>query len=167
VAARTRVVNYRDVPLDELEAVHDTAKMIEHLAGTKNKLLKARDKRDYEATVEAIVGSIQANNAMKDGYLPLNPSRLERIRQQLESVDAWHIKPEALFRQLDGDQLGEAHRSLFQPLEDAQSAESVMWEETAKNLQGIWGRYTRKELAELYGRKHVIPALQGDTMTKA
>ncbi|MCG9045080.1 MuF-C-terminal domain-containing protein [Laribacter hongkongensis] len=167
VAARTRVVNYRDVPLDELEAVHDTAKMIEHLAGTKNKLLKARDKRDYEATVEAIVGSIQANNAMKDGYLPLNPTRLERIRQQLESVDAWHIKPEALFRQLDGDQLGEAHRSLFLPLEDAQNAESVMWEETARNLQAIWGRYSRKELAELYGRKHQIPALQGDSMTKA
>ncbi len=167
VAARTRVVNYRDVPLDELEAVHDTAKMIEHLAGTKNKLLKVRDKRDYEATVEAIVGSIHANNAMKDGYLPLNPTRLERIRQQLESVDAWHIKPEALFRQLDGDQLGEAHRSLFQPLEDAQNAESVMWEETARNLQAIWGRYSRKELAELYGRKHQIPALQGDSMTKA
>ncbi|MCG9052344.1 hypothetical protein LH447_04395 [Laribacter hongkongensis] len=167
VAARTRVINYRDVPLDELDAVYDMAKMIEHLAGTKNKLLKARDKRDYEATVEAIVGSIQANNVVKDGYLPLNPSRLERIRQQLESVDAWHIKPEALFRQLDGDQLGEAHRSLFKPLEDAQSAESVMWEETARNLQAIWGRYTRKELAELYSRKHVIPALQGDTMTKA
>lgn len=163
----SRVVNWREVAIDELRGMRDAVKQIEHLARTKNKLLAEKDKRDFEAQVDTVVSAIEANHTRVERSVPLHESLREKVGNWVGNAHAWHTKPEFLFRWLDGDaEVGPVWQAMFKPLADAESVEQQMQEKATKELQRILGAYTREERAKWYAEKHYVHQV-GQSIDKA
>lgn len=163
----SRVVNWREVSIDELRGMRDAVKQIEHLARTKNRLLAEKDKRDFEAQVDTVVSAIEANHTRTERSVPLHESMREKVGNWASNAHAWHTKPEFLFRWLDGDaEVGPVWQALFKPLADAEAVEQRMQEKSTKELQRILGAYTREERAKWYVEKHYVQQV-GQSIDKA
>lgn len=167
VANDARVISYKQVTVEELRGIRDALRQIEHLARTKNRLLAAQSQRDFEATVDSVVSTIESSHNRVDKPVPLHESLKDRMASWASQAHAWHTKPEFLFRWLDGDrETGPVWRAMFKPLADAETAEQTMQADVTKRLAKIMSAYTRKERAGWYGEKHYIPAI-GRSMDKA
>jgi hypothetical protein len=151
---------YQLLTVEEVRGIGDAIKNVAHVAGRQNKLLSGAAKTDFQATVDGIVASIEANNELRDQDDRYASEQMERLMNVLQNSDAWLTKPEALFLALDGDQQGDAWRNLFKPLADAEAAEIRMWEKVGKELQDIWSAYTPKEKAELHTKKFHIGSIR-------
>jgi hypothetical protein len=158
--------NWKNLTLDNLLGLRDAVKTVEHLARLKNKLLEAQEERDFQAVVDEVVGSIEANHSVAAEGVNLAPTWRDRAKDFLASIDAAHVKPEFLFRWLDGEKdLGPVWRALFKPLADAENAEHVMTRDLAERMQAVFGRYTTSERAQWLTRRIHIPEVKM-TMTK-
>lgn len=157
---------YQLLTVEEVRGIGDTIKNVAHVAGRQNKLLSGAAKADFQATVDSIVASIEANNELNDNALRFQPGRLENLTNLLKNADAWLTKPEALFLALDGDQQGEAWNNLFKPLADAESSEIHMWEKAGKELTDIWAAYTPQERSKMHSDRVHIQSIR-QSMNKA
>lgn len=136
-----RTINYRQLTVAELDAVYDTLKQIDHFASLKGKLLKAAKQRTVEQAAQAIVGSIAEHHTIETRPPDYAPSRFKRLVDAVKKWDAWHVKPEFLFRWLDGENpQGATHELLFQPIADAQNAETVMLKEAVPAIRALFDR---------------------------
>lgn len=168
-----RRTNYRQLTLDELEAVDDAVRQIDHMSRLKTKLLAAKAERDFDATVEAIVSTIGAHHEITEEAFDYRPDSLwTRAVNGVKAMDAAHVRPEFVFRWLDGDQdLGPVHQALFQPLADAEAAEVRMYRDAATDLETILSRVgTRKQRAKWFTERITVPAdlkLAGNTVTRS
>lgn len=168
-----RRTNYRQLTLDELEAVDEALRQIDHLSRTKTTLLAAKAERDFDATVEAIVTAIGEHHTITDEAFDYRPgSVFTKVADAAKVMDAAHVRPEFLFRWLDGDRdLGPVHQALFQPLADAEAAETRMYRDAATDLESILGRVgTPKARARWFSERiPVDPSFQlaGNTVTRS
>lgn len=98
--------SYKELTVEEFRGVVDTVKQIEHLGRLKNKLLTAKDKREFEAAKQEIATSIEANagNRTADSRTPT--TNLGRKVQSLKRFRASHYKVAMLARVLDGGKDG-------------------------------------------------------------
>ncbi len=157
VADDARIVNWREVSIEELRGMRDAVKQIEHLARTKNKLLAAADQRSFEEQIDSVVSTIEANHTRVERSVPMHESFTVKLGQWAGNAHAWHTKPEFLFRWLDGDaEVGPVWQALFKPIADAEAAEQRMQEKATKELSRILSAYTREERAKWYGEKHYV-----------
>lgn len=139
--------NYRNLTVEQLRGVSDTIKNIAHLAGLKNRLLASEDEREFSEHVDALVGSIESNHTVSPDPLDLAPSFATRFGNWLSEVDSWLVKPEFLFRWLDGDVVnGPVARALFQPIADAEGAERDRMMASSLRLKEIFDGYDRGKL---------------------
>lgn len=157
---------YQLLTVEEVRGIGDAIKNVAHVAGRQNKLLSGAAKADFQATVDGIVASIEANNELNDNALRFQPGRLENLTNLLKNADAWLTKPEALFLALDGDQQGDTWNYLFKPLADAESSEIRMWEKSGKELADIWAAYTPQERAKMHTDRVHIQSIR-QSMNKA
>lgn len=154
----SRVINYREVPVEELRGIRDALRQIEHLARTKNKLLTARDKRDFQELIDGVVASIDSNRTRSNAAPPLHENFADKIASFARDAHAWHTKPEFLARWLDGDvEQGPVWQALFRPIADAESAQQALTFEKTNELREIMNAYTRQERAEWYSKGPYIP----------
>jgi hypothetical protein len=70
--------NYRDLTFEQLIGLNDSVKQIEHLARLKNKLLRAKEKRELDEAVTTLDASIRANK----------PSRPKQIEARLPAAES-------------------------------------------------------------------------------
>lgn len=162
-----RTVNYREVSVEELRGIRDTVKQIEHMARLKNKLLASADERSFEEQVDAIVSTIDENHSRNPEPPQYTESMKKRLKDFVGDAHAWHMKPEFIFRWLDGDaETGTVWRALFKPLADAEIAEQQMQERVTKELNEIMSEYTRAERAKWHTQKYFIKGI-GQSMNKA
>lgn len=98
--------SYKDMTMEELRGLVDTVKQIEHLGRLKNRLLTAKDQRQYEAIRDDIVKSIDehAGDRQADTRSPTTTGG--RVMQGLKKFWAAHIKIATLARVLDGGRDG-------------------------------------------------------------
>ncbi|MFA7322042.1 MAG: hypothetical protein WC000_11315, partial [Dokdonella sp.] len=92
--------SYKDMTVEELRGLRDTIKQIEHQGRLKNKLLLARDKRDFDAIALEMAASI-----IEHGGKP-RPVDLEGpnpVMDWFAGAAASHRKLSSLFRQMDGN----------------------------------------------------------------
>jgi len=98
--------NYRDMTVEEFRGLVDTVKQIEHLARLKNKLLTAKDQREFEAVRDEIAKSITDNAGDRDADTRTPTTNLGRALQAMRNFGAAHIKAATLARILDGGKDG-------------------------------------------------------------
>lgn len=98
--------SYRDMTVEQLRGLIDTVKMIEHIGRTKNRLLKARDQRDYEAVRDEIAASIVDNANGRQANTRTATTAGGRFIQALRNFGAAHIKSATLARIMDGGKDG-------------------------------------------------------------
>lgn len=159
--------NYKETSFEELQAIRDSVKNIEHLARVKNKLLANKKARDLQTAEDEIVASIAAHHRMNQDPPDFAPDFKDRIQEKARGVLAAHTKMEFLFEYLDGNKSGGAAWSyLFKPFADAENTENNMMREVTKNMREIFSVYTKKERALWYYNKEFIPEI-GTSMNKA
>lgn len=153
VIADAQVVNYRTLSYDAVEAVYETLKQIDHLAGLKNKLLTKQKQKTIEAAEAAIVESIEKHHDIEVRPPDYAPTTFKRLTDAVKKWDAWHVKPEFLFRWLDGEKpFGAVHSLLFQPIADAQNAEARMLKAAVPEIKRLFALIP-KNLRKSYDKK--------------
>lgn len=135
-----RRVNYREVPVDELRAVRDAVKNIEHLARLKNKLVTKGMQAEFQDAVAELVASAENNGTRK--ALPLDMSAMtmsDRAGDTVSRLDAMLLKMEQIVEWLDGGNVtGPWHTYLWNPIAAAQVAENDLTVElTAKMVEAL------------------------------
>jgi hypothetical protein len=98
--------NYRDMTVEQFRGLVDAVKQIEHLGRLKNKLLTAKDQRDFETTRDAIAESITRNAGKRVADTRTPTTNLGRALQGMRNFGAAHIKAATWARILDGGKDG-------------------------------------------------------------
>jgi hypothetical protein len=147
--------NYREATVDELRGLYDTIKQIEHLGRLKNKLLTAKDQRDFDATVDQIVTNIRAKGPKRILDNTTRASNWEATKINFKGYLAMHRKVGSIGRQLDGFEDGGIFWDTFiRTMNDAGAMEAKMREETtAKMLAIIQPLLSSRPFADAFGSK--------------
>ena len=138
-------VHWRELTLDQLREIHDQAQMYAHLGKLKNKLIAAKEGREFEAVVETIVTEIGKNWGVK----PVSPEQMETIfldktfGEKLGDFKASYLgsltKVETYLRRLDGfKDLGPIWEIIYLPFKKASDVEYRRLAEIVKDLRGLF-----------------------------
>ena len=157
---QTLVTNWKDLKVEELVGLKDAVQNIDHIATFKNKLLSDQAERDFEGSVDSVVASIEANYEVKGDEPNFAKKFVDTLKEKASGFVAYHTKMEFLFEFLDGYKAnGDAWRTLFKPIADADIAEQKMQGEYTKKTADIFDRYTPKERSKWYTDKYNIPTV--------
>ncbi|MCZ2412928.1 MAG: hypothetical protein LC136_01505 [Burkholderiales bacterium] len=154
-----QITNVRDLTVDQLQALVDQVRSIEHLGKLKKKLLTARDKREFDAIADELAATIREHGG-KPREVPFAPGAHEhRFKRLWEGFFAEHRKLASLARQMDGvvDD-GPMWRALIRGMNDAGNRETSLIAQSTKALADIF-RPIAKMKGGLTGNKLLIPAL--------
>jgi hypothetical protein len=94
-----QLTSYKDMTVEELRGLVDSVKNIEHLGKLKHKLLTLKDKREFDALVDEMVASIEANGG-KVKVIP--PEGRGPADKWMNGFLATHRKFASVMRQMDG-----------------------------------------------------------------
>jgi hypothetical protein len=167
VVAEAEVVNYRTLPFGTLQDVYDTAKMVNHLAALKGRLLKDAKKRELAAIEDELVETIQRERGGTARGFEERGAK-QWFRDKAAAVHAAHLKPEFLMRWLDGDaEFGPVWQALFRPLADAESEAAVRYKAILPALDGVLTDHLSKEERRALYRKVAVPGHPDLSITKA
>ncbi len=159
VQDEARRLSYREVPYTELVGIYDTVRQIQHLARTKNKLLAGRDTKEFEERVADVVGAIEANHKVTPEPVDFAKTPFSKYVKAAKTFEAKHVRPEFLFRWLDGDQVtGTVWKALFRPIADAENTENLMLAELSQHLQAIFAQVPEAERKKWLTQKTFVPA---------
>jgi hypothetical protein len=162
-AAKT---NWKDVKLSDLLEIKRAVENIAHLARTKNKLLTAREKKEFDETVKALVNSMEFYRVGKKKTEPVGDLSVgERVRRKLAQGVAGLRKASNIAMEIDGWKDGGSFwEALILPMNKAQEREQDMAIKGASNLFGIFSVYSRKERRQMR-RREFIPEINTSLST--
>lgn len=131
-SATLGTTNWSRLTVDQLIGLDETVKQIMHLGRLKQKLIDAKEERDYEAVVGDAVAQIEA--LVESGKLSMTaesrtfmePGFFSRAKSAVLSIDASLLKMETVFDWLDGGGFGMFKRVVFQRIVDAQERRRKM-----------------------------------------
>ena len=158
--------HYREVPFEELMGLRDSIKNIEHIGRFKNKLLKQKEARDLQATVNSIVSSIDKFGPKAkpikeiETHLPQN-----KFAEAFGNYLASHRKIANIARSMDGlKDGGIVWESIIRPLNEAGNFEALEREKATKRFGELFSVYSGKDLKDMY-KKQFIPEV-GMSLTR-
>lgn len=150
-------VHYSDLSIEELRDLEDSVRNIEHLGRLKNKLLTAKNKREFEAAVADVEAAIYQNNKVKPQSLDPNEEGLQKWLARMRSAHAQLSKIEFIVRQLDGHKdLGTAWYYLFRPIIEAEEQEIALRKAAEGQLKELFSGISPAERAAWKSRKIFI-----------
>lgn len=153
---------YSQMELDEVRALVDTVKNIEHLGRLKDKLLDAADKRAFRETVSGLADRMNETGPLGQAVTRnYSPTAFERAQEGMRKWHAEMTRMEFLFRHLDGGKAnGPLWRALWLPFAKAADKESAMMRGAAESMEQVWSSaYTRAERARMFKKRHAMPDL--------
>lgn len=142
--------NFKVMSVAEFDEIHDAIRNIEHLANLKNKLLSAKEKREFEATKDGFVAQIYETQEKRPAEKEQNRRLFGRIWHRIKKFQAELTKPEFIARWIDGETAGLAHRLIFQPFVDAQIAKLDMEKAMAAKLGEIFKGMSPETKAKMH-----------------
>lgn len=153
----TRRTNYRDVSIDELRAVRDALKNIEHLSRLKNKLVYRKKQADFRDAKDALIASAEENFDREPLPFSKDAETLrERGLDTLKGFDAGLIKPERLFMWLDGNDVnGPWHQYVWNPLKESQHHENDLTKTITTKLVSALEKMPKKQRETMHDVFHV------------
>jgi hypothetical protein len=153
--------HYRTVSLETLRGLKDAVKNIETQGRRKAAYLENQERREFEATKERLLESIEAGGPPKTpggefGHLPpQNPTWWGKAGEFLADAKANLTKMEFLFYWLDGGKHGAAWELGFKPMAEAQTRSYDMLKTYAKDIRDIL--CGTKEQRKRWARRYDIP----------
>lgn len=127
--------HYKDMTVEELRGLRDTIKQIDHLGRLKNKLLTAKDNRDFKTTVDGLVASITEN---AHGRVVDNRTRATKKDQAIrlfKGFVASHRKMASLAREMDGvKDAGPMWETFIRTMNEAGDKEASMRAKATKDV---------------------------------
>jgi len=134
---KAALVSYKDMTMEDLSALRDVVKNIEHLGRLKNRLLEKGRLVSFQNARDELVAQARATPSKK-GIKARNPDALERFGMLTAGVDAYLLKMEQVFQWLDlGDVNGAFTRIIFQKFVDAQNRKGEMQLAVSEKLKAI------------------------------
>jgi hypothetical protein len=137
--------SYKDMTMDEVRGLRDTVAQIEHLARLKNRLLAAKDARDFNTTVENATQEVEKNAIGKPRDLTESNQLADKIEAGARGFAVMHRKFDSLVTRLAGfvDKRDPGHAStlwavLVRPKNEAADREATRIAESTRELQRIF-----------------------------
>lgn len=128
--------SYKDATIEELRGLRDTIKQIEHQGRLKNKLLLARDQREFDAVATDVAASIISHGGKAR---PLNLEGPNPVTDWFAGMAASHRKLSSLFREMDGNQdAGLMYQTIGRAMNERGTMEDVMVERATEALRTIY-----------------------------
>lgn len=157
--------SWKDQSVEQFENVADAISQIIGIERNSRKLLTAKDKADFETSIDEAVSTILTYHKAKPAKTVQEDNFVAR---GLNEIHAWHTKIEALCVALDGGKaLGRNWELIYKPINDAENTRGTMFKEVSTKLKGngLFGAYTQSELAKMARKKEFEPAI-GESITK-
>jgi hypothetical protein len=160
VLARAAKISHRDATYGELMALRDAVKSIAHVATFKNKLLRAKEKRELDEIVAEGIEVIEANT--EERPLQINPQRQDvrnRMNRAFSGYMALVTKARTWLETLDGfEKGGFFDRMILAPIRDAEIRLLNRKDAEARAMQTrLFDRYGRWAFGK--GSEVHIPAI--------
>jgi len=134
---KAALTSYKDMTMEDLDALRDVVKNIEHLGRLKNRLLEKGRLVSFERTRDELLAQVQRTPPKKSQKYR-NPTGWERFQNGVAGVDAYLLKMEQVFQWLDfGDASGPFGRILFGKFVEAQNRKSEMQLAVSAKLKTI------------------------------
>jgi hypothetical protein len=144
-----RKVSYKTLTVEEIRGLYDTVKSIEHLGRLKNKLLTAKDNREFKAVTEQLVAAALASTTKRR---KVRENAATKIEQLVDSGREWlaeHRKIASYIRQLDSFEDG-----------------GIWWETLGRTMNAAADKKTaslKKAAVEL---QEIFKELEGDLSSR-
>lgn len=141
---------YKELLLAELQGLHDAVKNIDHLARTKDKLLKNRAAADWQAAKEELAERLEGQKGKAPPVSRFERTNLEEFGAiATEMADSW-LRPETIVEWLDGGESGPWHDYLMEPANNAEYRRETLRAQILKPLRDLAEKVTKKRRAELH-----------------
>jgi hypothetical protein len=128
--------SYKDMTLEELRGLRETIEQMEHMGRLKNRLLLARDQRNYEAIANEIADSIVEHGGPERKVQLEGPNP---TMDWLAGAAAAHRKLASLIRQMDGgNDNGPMWQHIGRAMNERGTMEDVMVEQATVALSEIY-----------------------------
>ena len=129
---------FRDMTFEEMQALSDTIRLIEHQGKLKLKLVTASDQRSLDEAVQDIVQQT-IENAKEHGKLKPEPvDKLGRFFKASNKFVASHLRASSIAIAMDGGEIGgPMWNYLVRPANSAQDKETALMAETAERIEAI------------------------------
>lgn len=133
-----QLTSYREMRVEEFRGLLDTVRQIEHLGKLKNKLLTAKDQREFAEIRDSIVDSIIENAGDRKANTRSPTTNLGRALSSIKEFGAAHIKAATLARIMDGGKdAGPLWEYLIRPANEAGDMETTMRAKATMDLSKI------------------------------
>ena len=140
---------YREMAVDDLGALTDAVKNIEHIGRLKDKLVANKKQRDFEAVRDELVVTIGTHQAKIKDKQTRNPTTFDKLISSAKSMESSLLKMEQVFDWMDGGDInGPMRRYVWQPIADAEVAENDMRVKYTGDFVKIFEGLDQKRLAQ-------------------
>lgn len=151
--------SYRDMTVEEMRGLVDTVKMIEHLGRVKNRLLTAKDGRDFAAARDQIEQSIIDNGQGRQADTRSPTTQGGRWLQTVKNFGAAHIKAATWARIMDGGKDGgPVWEHFIRGANEAGDMETTMRAEATTRLSEIMAPVMKA--GKMGGKGRFFPSIQ-------
>lgn len=131
--------SYKDMSMDELRGLRDAVAQIAHLGRLKNRLLAAKNARDFATTVEELTHGVEASAIGKPRDLTESNQIADKIGSGLRGFFVIHRKFDSLVRRLGGFQDDStAWRTLVRPKNEAADMEATRVNQSTKTIGDLY-----------------------------
>jgi hypothetical protein len=156
--AETNRVSYKELSVEDFRGVVDTVRQVEHLARLKNRLLNARDKREFEAIRDEIAAGIAQHAGGRSEDTRTSNTLTGQALQSVKGFWASHIKAATWARVMDGGKDGgPVWEHFVRTANDAGNMEVVMRERAGKALHAIVAPVLKQ--GRMHGKGKLIPEI--------
>lgn len=154
---------WREMSVADFESLTETVAQIVTVERNRRRLLTAQSKADLDEAADEIARGILTH---RKGKAIKTVEKQPAAIKALSGLHAIHTKIEALCLALDGDTMGAAWEYIYRPITEADDRQSERFREVRDALKGtgLFGAYTRKELALMGSRKEFVPEI-GERLT--
>jgi len=148
---------YREMTVDDLMAVRDAVKNIEHLGRLKDKLLANKERREFEGARDELLASLEATQDKKKESKTRNPTPIALGLEYAQSLEATQLKMEQVFDWMDGGDInGPFNRYIWRPIAEAEAAENEMRAKYSAKLALVFNKLDKDRLSA----RITIPGLE-------
>ena len=137
--------SYKDMSVDEVRGLRDTVRQIEHLARLKNKLLAAKDARQFADVIEETTSEVEKNAIGKPRDLTESNQIGDKVEAGMRGFAVMHRKFDSLITRLAGfvDKRDPGNAStlwsvLVRPKNEAADREATRLQRSTEELQRIF-----------------------------
>lgn len=156
VLNRSKLVNYRDITLEELRGAGDAVKSVVNLAKLKNKLLAKNAEIDLDTARQMLADNIRknANRTLKKTVEKRLPS--EKLKEFKAGYLFSHRRLSSLAYEMDsGKDRGVVWDMIVRPLNEAGDNEAQLISEYNAKLVQAFKTYSAKTLRSMYVKKQI------------